>query len=287
MRAPTRILLLLALVIVAGCDEEKGRNEQRKVHREDMPQVLRIVRQDLDRASSGIRDAADMLSRGFLVEDADQRERELRSVLRRLRNPQRPQTAIPGLMTTPVSFVAAVGMDGEVIARDAENDQMRGFDIAEAAPVVQRALEGEAGHELSSLPSLEEGDRPSVTVIFAAPARHEGRVVGAVVAGLPLWRMAQQMTRQLQLENAEDIQRGELIWVLLYQGEELHYHGGFPPDLRELVPSDADRRTGLERSPGGYTGEVNQYGRWYGYGVLPLPSVGEDVGAVVFRSDPI
>jgi len=275
---------LLLLASLAGCDDERGHNEQRAVLREDAPKVLELVRRDLDNGRSGVRQAADRMARGFLVEDPAQREREMRVVMRRF---QQPPRAINELMVSPISFVAAVGTDGKVIARDAEPDLMKGFDMGEHVPVVRRALEGEAGFELSELPSLQEGDEPSVTVIFAAPARHEGRVVGAMVAGLPLWRMAQQMSRQLQLEHAEEVQNGELIWVLFYRGDDLHYHAGYPPDLRELVPGHDDRQAGLERSPGGYTGEVQQYGRWYGYGVLPLPSVGEDVGAVLFRSDPI
>jgi hypothetical protein len=285
-RLPRHLQALGALLLLAsltGCDDEKGRNERRAIVREDAPKVLELVRRDLDYGRRGVREAAERMARGFLVEDPDQREREMRLVMRRFQEPPR---AIDELMVTPISFVAAVGTDGKVIARDTEPDPMKGFDMAEHVPVVRRALEGEAGYELSELPSLQEGDRPSVTVIFAAPARHEGRVVGAMVAGLPLWRIAQQMSRQLQLENAEAVRDGELVWVLLYQNDELHYHTGFPPDLRELVPSPADREAGLAESPGGYTGEVQQYGRWYGYGVLPLPTVGEDVGAVLFRSDP-
>ncbi|HJL19727.1 MAG TPA: hypothetical protein RMH99_28955 [Sandaracinaceae bacterium LLY-WYZ-13_1] len=284
MRTPRSFVPLLLVVAFAGCDQEKGRNERQKIREQDVPKVLELVRQDIDRGRRGVREAADRMARGFLVEDPAQQEREMRTVMRRF---QQPPRAINDLMVSPISFVAAVGADGEVIARDAEPDHMKGFDMGEEVPVVGRALEGEAGYELSELPSLEEGEEPSVTVIFAAPARHEGRVVGAMVAGLPLWRMAQQMSRQLQLEHAEAVQGGELIWALFYRGDELHYHAGFPPDLRELVPSHEERQAGLEESPGGYTGEFQQFGRWYGYGVLPLPSLGEDVGAVIFRSDPV
>ena len=278
-------LLAVTLGLTSGCNEEAGQNERRKVLSEDVPATKQIIRRDLNNGMSGVRQAADLMERGFLVEDAARQEREIRTVLRRLRQPRR---GIPELLSTPVSFIGAVAMDGKVICRDADPDMMRGFDMAQAAPVVRRALEsGEAGHELSRLPSLNEEELPSVTVIFAAPARHEGRVVGAIVAGLPLWRIAQQVTNQLQLDNARALQRGELVWALLYEADELHYHNAYPPDLRELVPNAEQRAAGLGASPGGYTGEVNQYGRWYGYGVLPLPTLGENVGVVLFRSDPI
>lgn len=282
----TSSLGALALLLLLGCDSEQGRNERRKIHERDMPAVQRLIRQDLERAMQGTREAGDRFARGFLVEDPAQREREIRQVLRMLRNPRRTQ-AIPGLMTTPVSFIAAVGADGKVIARDTEPDPMRGFDIADAAPIVRQALRGESGYALSSLPSLEEDGLPSVTILFAAPSRHDGEVVGAIVSGLPLWRLTQQMSRQLQLDEADAVSGGELVWALVLEGDEQHYHGGFPPDLRELVPNATIRQQGLSESPGGFTGEVQQYGRWYGYGVLPVPTIGEEVTVILFRSDPV
>jgi len=284
MKRRTPILLAALLALSAGCDDEQGRNERRDIHRADMPRVKAIVRQDLDQGIRGVTIAADRVARGFLVEDRAQLAPEMRAVLARFQRPPRP---IEELMVSPITFVAAVGMDGRIIARDAEPDHMAGFDIAEACPVVQRALDGSTGYELSELPSLEEDGLPSVTIIFAAPSRHEGRVVGAVVAGLPLWRMAQQMGRQLQLDNAEQVHRGELVWALILRGDEPHFHAGFPPDLRGMVPDAARRREGLEGSPGGFTGQIQLYGRWYGYGVLPVPSVGDDVTVILFRSDPV
>lgn len=283
-----RVLLVLSLLagcLASGCNEEAGQNERRKVLHEDAPAVRQMIRRDLNRGMSGVRQAADLMERGFLVEDPARQEREMRTVLRRMRTPPR---AISELLTTPVTFIAAVSMDGKVICRDADPDLMRGFDIAQAAPVVRRALDsGEPAYELSRLPALEEDEPPSVTILFVAPAHHDGRVVGAIVAGLPLWRIAQQLSNQLQLDNAQALQHGELVWALMYEGDELHYHSAYPPDLRELVPNAEQRAAGLASSPGGYTGEVNQYGRWYGYGVLPLPTLGENVGVVLFRSDPI
>ncbi len=281
----TRALPLFAsLLLLSACDGDRGLNERRDIHAQDMPEARRIVREDLDRGISGVTQAADRLRRGFLVEDHEQRAREMRQVMIRL---QQPPRSINELMVLPITFLAAVDTDGVVICRDAEDDRMQGFDLAEAVPIVQRALDGSTGYALSEIPSLEEGGEPSVSIVFAAPARHEGRVVGAIVAGLPLWRLAQQLTRQLQLQHAEELSRGELIWVLVLRGDEQHYHAGFPPDLRQLVPDATRRRDGLSASPGGFTGELQQFGRWYGFGVLPVPTIGDDVSIVFFRSDPV
>ncbi len=286
-RSRARITALaLAVVALSACNTEQGRNERRDIHQQDMGAVRAILRQDIERAMGGTRVAAGRFSRGFLVEDPARREREIRSVLMQLRNPRRTQ-AIPGLMTTPVSFIAAVGTDGRVIARDIEPDPMRGFDLGQAVPVVRQALAGEGGYALSEIPSLEEDGLPSVTIVFAEPALHDGEVVGVIAAGLPLWRITQQMSRQLQLDNSDQVARGELVWALFLRGDEQHYHGEFPPDLRELIPSAQIRAQGLADSPGGFTGEVQQYGRWYGYGVLPIPTLGDDVTVILFRSDPV
>ena len=276
-------LLVVACLLALGCDTEQGIEERRAIHATDMSVVLGVVRQDLDRGRVGTRRAADRLAPGFVEEDAAVRERDLRFALRRI---QQPPRAINELMVSPISFVAAVGTDGIVIARDTEPDPMRGFDLGAAVPVVQRALEGESGYALSAIPTLDENEAPSVTVVFAEPSRVDGEVVGVIASGLPLWRIGQQLTHQLQLENSDYRERGGLIWVFAYQREEEHNHAGFPPDLLALAPGHAARTEGLARSPGGYTGEAQQYGRWYGYGVLPLPTLGEDVGVVLFRSDP-
>ncbi len=281
----TRCLTSLAVAFaLVACDEEKGHNEQREILATDAPRALAVIRQDLDDGMTGVRAAAERLAPGFAVEDPARREADLRAGLRLVQRPTRQR--VPELMTLPITFLAAVGMDGKVIARDATEDRMRGFDLAEIAPVVQAALDGSAGHALSRIPSLLEDDPPSVTVLFAAPVRHEGQVVGALVAGLPLWRMTQQLSRQLQLEDAEEVRNGEIVWALLLEGDTQHFHAGFPPDLRELIPGPPARRAGLERSAGGFTGEVQQYGRWYGFGVIPVPTVGEDVTLILFRSEP-
>lgn len=277
--------LLATIGLLAGCDEAKGRNARRTIVAKDQAVVLRVFREDLRRGVAGVRKAAELMHAGFVVDDAERRERELRAVLRRVRKPPR---GIEELMLSPITFLAAVDTDGKVIARDvaAEDDRMRGFDLGAVSPLVQRALsDGERGYELAELPSTLESDPPSVTILSVAPVRHEGRIVGAMVSGLPLWRLTQQLSNQLRLENAQEVADGAHIWAVVYRGDELHPHVGFPEGLREIAPNRAAREEGLRESPGGYTGEVQQYGRWYGYGVLPLPRLGEDIGVIMFRSD--
>ena len=106
----------------------------------------------------------------------------------------------------------------------------------------------------------------------------------ALVLGIPLWRLQQRLSKQLQMEEAGKKQ-GVVIWVYVYRGAEIHSHGT-PADLDKMVPDDKTRRASLVRDPRGFTGEVTQYGYWYGYGVRPVRVLGDDVGVVIFRMDP-
>ena len=123
-----------------------------------------------------------------------------------------------------------------------------------------------------------------MTVVYAVPARVDGHVVGAIIAGTPLWSTARRLTRQIQAEG--ETTAGAIFWVYLYRGDEL-YHSGTPSTLDEIVPDGAARTAGFARSQGGFCGEENQFGRWYCYGVIHLPQLGDDVGAVIYRSDPL
>jgi hypothetical protein len=130
---------------------------------------------------------------------------------------------------------------------------------------------------------------------MAAPSHYGDEVVGALVLGIPLWRMQQRLSKQLQMEDAGKVgqagedgkkqQQGAVIWVYLYRGDELHSHGT-PRDLDQVVPNGAARHAGYAKSPGGFTGEVQQFNYWYGYGVRPLRILGDDIGMIVFRMDP-
>lgn len=295
-----RALFLSLLVLLLAACEDGAHHACQVIVQQHVPRVRELVDDDLERAMTGVTAAAELTAPGFLVDDpADpgRRERELRwAIQHRIREPPR---GIPELMISPISFVAAVDADGHVICRDIEPDPMRGLDVGSLFPHVHRALtEGVASHELvvfqpGTPPPPAEGaegvdagppEAPSVSMVYVAPARVDGRVVGAIIAGTPLWRTAQRITRQIQAEG--ETTAGAVFWVYLFDGEGL-YHHGTPSTLDELVPSATARTAGFERSPGGFCGEQNQFGRWYCYGVIHLPQLGDDVGAVIYRSDPV
>jgi hypothetical protein len=285
---PSRFLWWLVLLAVgalasAGCRGERADAARKKIRLEHAPHVAQITREDLARHADGLRRAADRIAPGFVKVQGEQQEREVRQVLKLIRSPKK---GVRELVISPLSFIAAVGMDGVVIARDTEPDPMRGMNLAKQFPVVKQALAGSEGTDMGEFASLNKGGKPSVTILMAAPAHYKGEVVGALVLGIPLWRLQQRLSKQLQMEEAgKKKQQGVVIWVYVYRGDELHHHGT-PRDLDQIVPDARTRKAGLAKSPRGFTGEAQQYGYWYGYGVRPLPSLGPDAGVIVFRMDP-
>ncbi len=276
------ITVALAACAIFGCQGQLEAPESRRIIREKHgPRVAELVLADLVRHTKGLQRAADRIAPGFVKVTGEQQEKDMRTVLKLLRS---PKNGIPELVISPMSFLAVVGMDGRVIARNAEPDRMRGMDFAAQFPIVKRALAGEAGYALGAFQSLEKGGDASVTILMAAPSRYRGVVVGAMVLGIPLWRMQQMLSKQLQAESAAG-ETGVVLWAYVYRGADLHHHGT-PRDLDLLVPDANARRAGLAKSPGGYTGEVAQFGFWYGFGVRPLRVLGDDVGVVIFRMDP-
>ncbi|MCA9603706.1 MAG: hypothetical protein KC417_16860, partial [Myxococcales bacterium] len=223
----------------------------------------------------------------FIVEDPAQRERDMRFALRYV---QEPPKGINELIVSPMSFLAAVDANGKVIARDlkkADEDQMKGEDFAAKFPVVRRALEdGIATEGLVTFDATDDKAKPpaSYSMLFVAPARVAGKVVGALVAGIPLWRWSQRLSTQGQLELTKE--PSAIYWVFAWKGDQL-----FPPkqglEFDALLPDAAARKAGLAASPRGFMGKAQQYDRWYVYGVLPVPSIASDAGFIVVRGEPL
>jgi hypothetical protein len=274
---------LIAVLVLAGCQQQRAAEARKKIRLEHAPRVAALVREDLQRHAQGLAHAADRIAAGFVKVTGEQQEREIRQVLKLVRSPKK---GVRELVISPLSFIAAVGKDGVVIARDTEPDKMKGMNLGKLFPSVAQALAGTPATEINQFESSIPGGDPSVTIVMTAPAHYQGQVVGALVLGIPLWRLQQRLSKQLQMEDAgKSKKQGTVLWAYIYRGAELHHHGT-PRDLDLIVPDDKARRAGLAKSPGGFTGEVEQYSYWYGYGVRPLPLLGKDVGMVVFRMDP-
>ncbi|MET0284851.1 MAG: hypothetical protein ABW352_10285 [Polyangiales bacterium] len=271
------------LVLLFACGDDGAANARRVLRDTHAVEVRKLVRGDIANHLIGVRAAGGRIAPGFATSDAKARESQMRTALRLLTKPPR---GIPQLIVSARTFTAAVEPSGVVLATDAkeERDRMTGVNLGNQFAVVRDALAGSAGYAIDQFPPLEEGTEGSVSLLFAAPSKKAEVAVGAVLAGIPLWRFAQRLTKQLQLDHVSE--KGAILWVYLVRGDKLH-HFGTPPDLDTVIPNAQQRSEGLARSPGGYTGEFFQFGRYYAYGVVPLPALAPDIAALIVRSDPI
>jgi len=280
-----RVLPILGLLssLLVACGED-GAAHARKVLRDTHAvEVRTLIHDDIERHLVGVKAAGARVVPGFLVADAAQRGSQMRTGLRLLTKPPR---GIPQLIVSARTFTAAIEPSGVVLATDAkpEIDRMTGVDLAKQFTVVRDALAGKVGYAVDQFPAIEAGAEGSVSLLFAGPSVKGDSTVGAVLAGIPLWRLSQRLTKQLQLDHVAE--KGVILWVYLLRGDKLH-HFGTPPDLDSALPSAAERAAGLARSRGGFTGEFLQFGRWYAYGVVPLPRLGADIAALIVRADPV
>lgn len=283
MRAKTKLctFLLWSVVVLGACGPDGAPNARKVVREQHAAEVKAIVMDDIKRHLRGVETAGSKVARGFAVEDATQRRDQMRAGLRLL---TRPPKGIADLIGSARTFVAAVDPAGMVIATDAQqaDDRMTGVQLK--FPVLRAALGGKVGYAVDQFPALEKGAEGSVSLLFAAPSLRDTQVVGAVLTGIPLWRLAQRLTKQLQLDHASE--KGVILWVYVLKGDKRHAFGT-PPDLDTALPDAATIRAQLTKSPSGFTGELIQFGRWYGYGVLPIRALGPDVHVMIVRSDPV
>jgi len=271
-------LLALCALFASGCDDGVE-EEHARIRQQDLPRVRSLIEEDLARHRKGVASAAERLAPGFQVDDPADRVAQLRTGLRFVKTPPR---GVDELIASPMSFLAAVGPDGKVIARGAEPDTLAGIDFGARYPVVWEALRGEAGVGLGEFEPIDGQGESSWSILFAAPATQEGDVVGAVVAGIPLWRLAQRLSTQLRLENTKPA--GTVVWVLTTKGDRL-----FAPqsgiELTGDLPDGPARAKGLAEHPDGFLGRIKSYGRSYAYGVYAAPALpGDDLGFIIVRS---
>ncbi|MGB5813231.1 MAG: cache domain-containing protein [Polyangiales bacterium] len=267
----------LAAFFALGC-QDRAAIEQAAVQLRsvDHPRIEELIQQDIENHQAGVVKAAAKLARGFSVEDPRKRERQMRSALRIL---QQPKKGIDEFVASPMSFLAVVDAKGVVLARDREPDRMKGQDYAARFEVVREALAGNAATGLGEF-FAEDPEAPSSwSILFAAPAVRGGEVLGAVVAGIPLWRLAQRLSRQLRVEQAQRTPP----WVYLYKGDRV-FHWDTPPQIDALIPPAEQRAKVLSASPSGYTDKALLQGDPEVYGVFPLALLGPDLGTIIFRT---
>jgi hypothetical protein len=211
--------MILALI---GCEDSAAvERAQQHIRDIDLPRVQALIQQDLENHQAGVVKAAAKLAPGFALANPAARESQVRAALRIL---QQPKRGIDEFVASPMSFLAAIGLDGVVIARDREPDRMAGQDFKSRFEVVRQALGGTAATALGEFYAEDPNAPSSWSILFAAPSLRAGKVVGAVLAGIPLSRLAQRLSRQFRVEQ----KKGARVWVYLYKGDRI-FHWDTPP----------------------------------------------------------
>lgn len=273
-----RALLLLAAVALTGCENRAAlERTQSQLRDDDYPRIQELIQRDLQNHQVGVAKAAAKLAPGFGVRDPAKRESQVRSALRIL---QEPKKGIDEFVASPMSFLAAVGPEGLVIARDREPDRMKGQDFGARFDVVAQALKGSAATGLGEFFAKDPNAPSSWSILFCAPSMKDGQVVGAVLAGIPLSRLAQRLSRQFRVEQKKG---SSPAWVYLYKGKRL-FHWDTPPEVDALIRDPVARERGLSASPAGYTETARLQGELQVYGVYPLALLAPDVGTIIFRT---
>ena len=269
-------LLFFGLLLV-GCENSAAiARTETQLRDVDLSRVQELVQQDLENHQAGVVKAAAKIAPGFAVPDPEKRESQIRAALRIL---QQPKKGIDEFVASPMSFLAAIGPDGIVIARDREQDRMTGQDFRTRFEVVRQALAGSSATGLGEFFAEDPNAPSSWSILFAAPSMKEGKVVGAVLAGIPLSRLAQRLSRQFRVEAA----KGDPVWVYLYKGERL-FHWDTPPEVDALIRDPAARAERLAASPAGYTDKTRLQGELQVYGVFPIELLAPDIGTIIVRT---
>jgi hypothetical protein len=270
-------ILLLTVAALVGCENSAAlRRTEHQLRDVDYPRVQALIQQDLENHQAGVVKAAAKLAPGFTLTDPATRESQVRAALRIL---QQPKKGIDEFVASPMSFLAAIGVDGVVIARDREDDRMKGQDFKARFEVVRQALGGTAATALGEFHAADPDAPSSWSILFSAPSLRDDEVVGAVLAGIPLSRLAQRLSRQFRVEQKE----GARVWVYLYKGARI-FHWDTPPEVDALIRDPVARAKGLASSPAGYVEKARLQGDLQAYGVFPLELLGPDVGTIIFRT---
>lgn len=270
-------VLLLCALALAGCENTAAiERTEAQLRGVDLPRVQELVQQDLQNHQAGVVKAAAKIAPGFAVAEPEKREEQIRAALRIL---QQPKKGIDEFVASPMSFLAAVGPDGIVIARDREEDRMTGQDFRARFGVVRQALRGTAATGLGEFFAQDPEAPSSWSILFAAPSMKDGKVVGAVLAGIPLSRLAQRLSRQFRVEAAE----GDPVWVYLYKGNRL-FHWDTPPEVDALIRDPAARAAALGEAPAGYIEKARLQGELQVYGVFPIELLAPDIGTIIVRT---
>ena len=297
------VLVVASHVVLAACD--KGPAPATVIKETHFSEIERILDRNVQKHAAGLEKIAEDLGPRFSEPVTKARNAAIRKYLRTA--DQAPKGVRP-LWGSPLTFIAALDEKGTAILRDVKpsQDRMRTKSFAHFEPV-KSALSGKADHGLVVFEEKGQKDEPNW--LFTQPitwVAHEGKnappssdeaaaetdgkgaaeasqsVSGALMLGIPLWRLSQQFSKQLQLDHRKEVDKGIALWVyLLVAGKDPQLiHFGTPPELDVKLP-DAKAIDALIKQNKEHT--FRFYGNDGALLTMPLTKVGAGLHAVVVR----
>jgi len=277
--ARTSVLIGTLSLVCCGGDKE-AKHAQKMTRELHLPEIHKILAADRQKYFRGLAKVAEKIAPAMALEST-LRQAQLNKELSRAYKPPRGS---PELFSAPFSFLAALDAQGIVIARNGKDNGLIGMALKERAQQLAPIFGGQT--ELSAFAKLKDAEqdaRASALWLFAVPVLWEQKNAGAVAMGIPLWRLAQRIDRQLKVDHSTE--RDLVTWIYVLEGGHWH-HFGTPPELDARLPNPMKMQAKLRAQPQGFTAHLEFFGRHYGYGVYPLAEIGPSVAIAIFRSDP-
>lgn len=279
-RLISRLLFLLALASIAWCsgctDVGKVSAEKAKAHAQFL---LKAAETDIRELKRGLPEGAKQLGSAF--ENGTPDSQSAREALERARN------KVQDLRVAKSTFFALVAKDGTVIRNDQDQDLMTGKNMFAAFPELKQVL---AGKTVEARGQMKEAagvrGKPDAQWVVGVPVEHEGKVVAAYVSGWSWSAYAYRLETSLRsdvLANTKEGGKVPLLYVYVLVSGVAY---GAP--ISPVVNGDAIvKQKPLEKATAAapFSAPLEIEEREFGLAVVPLKSIGSDVGIAVLRSE--
>ena len=239
---------------LSGCGPDGAPNARKVIRETHAAEVKHLVVDDIDDHLVGVKAAGARVAPGFAVVDPKRRESQMRTALA-------PADQATARHSSADRLGAHVHRSRRAERRRARHRRQRGarpHDRGRPREAVRAGAQRSGGQRRATrwtrFLRSKRGPRAAFRCCSRRLRAKDGKVVGAVLTGIPLWRLSQRLTKQLQLDHVSE--KGAILWVYVYQGDKLH-HFGTPPDLDTMVPDAAGAKGRPGREPGRLHGRVH------------------------------
>lgn len=279
----------LAAALVSGGCEDKGKISAgfAQTHAQT---TAALVERDVNEVRTALPLGAQK-ARSVLYAAGDPRE-DLGAVRKGL---SRVQREVPELGVLKSTFFALIDAKGVAIRNNLETDAMGGRDLFSLFPKLATAKNGQLASTVGLFPEskLPTGDDP--TWMAAAPvlqgegdpAKPADTVLGYLATGWSFRRFAYHLEDTLRTEEmAKVIGKTGVKQPILYVGVFDRSHAYTAPQTPHVNEEAMEKLSPFEKTSAGPAhGSIELEGRSFGWAAERTPSLGEELGVVVLRSE--